>query len=728
MKGRRLRAVLGVLASLLFSVSAHAGEERPKIGLALAGGGAKGGAHVGVLRVLEELNVPIDYIAGTSIGSIVGGLYATGLSAAEIEETLATTDWDDLLRDKPARRDLAFRRKEDDARYLFDLELGLSKKGLEFPGGLLNGQKLFFMLQSLTLPVASIDDFDELPIPFRAVATDVRTGDMVVMGNGSLATAIRASMALPAIFSPVERQGQLLVDGGMVNNVPVDVVLDMGADVVIAVDLGAPLSSQEVENLVGVYQQTMRMLTRPNMTRRLEMADLVVEPPGIVDFKTMDFGRIAEIIPLGEQAAREHVETLERWAIGPDAFAEHRATQRPPESSARTMSFVRVEGNERVDRRVIEHRLRHRLGDPLDLDELFADLNRVYGLGDFELVDFAIDETGGEQGLVVRTQEKPWGPNYLHFGIGFQSDLDGETEFGLLANLTLSRLNRLGGEWRNDLLIGARRGLLSEFYQPFDFGGSWFVAPSLEFTSEQVGFFVDGRRAADLDVDVTSLSVDFGHQFTKYAEMRLGFETGRAEVDVATGELPGSGAPTPLLDEVEFGGVSFEFNSDRLDRVTVPRDGTVSQLRLFTSLNELGSEQEFDTVELSVLTFRSRFRQTVFGSIDAGWSSGDLPDWAVFRLGGFASLSGFAENELRGQYSGVARAGYYYNMRGNLYLGGWLELGNVWQTTDEIKLDNAIFAATAFLGLDLRFGPLYIAFGQAEEGENKVYVSLGRAL
>ena len=240
--------------------------ERPKIGLALGGGGAKGGAHVGVLKVLEELNIPVDYIAGTSIGGIVGGLYASGMTADELELAIANIDWNEALRDKPPRRDLSFRKKEENARYLLDLELGLGRGGVKWPSGFVSGQNLFFLLQSLTLNVADVTDFHQLPIPFECVATDVGSGEMVVLDSGYLATALRATMAIPGAFAPVRIDDQLLVDGGLVNNLPVDVVREMGADIVIAVDLGEDLSAREVgASMIQIYQQTMRMLTRPNV-------------------------------------------------------------------------------------------------------------------------------------------------------------------------------------------------------------------------------------------------------------------------------------------------------------------------------------------------------------------------------------------------------------------------------------------------------------------------------
>jgi NTE family protein len=713
--------------------TARDSDERPKIGLALAGGGAKGGAHVGVLRMLEELNVPVDYIAGTSMGSIIGGLYASGLTTDELETLLTTVDWDDLMRDKPPRRDLSFRRKEDDARYLFDLEFGFEKGRVVWPTGLINGQKLFFMLQSLTLQVADVDDFDELPVPFRAVATDVNTGDAVVLDRGNVAMAMRASMAIPSVFAAVLLGDRLLVDGGLTNNVPVDVVRAMGADVVIAVDLGAPLSSRETGSFLQIYQQTMRMLTRRNMEPQLAAADLVLTPKVSV-FGTLEFDAIEEIVKRGAEEAQSRAEELAAHAVAPERYAELMARHRRVDEAAPVIASVRVEGNERVDSRIIENKLRARGGEALDFDALADDLGRVYGLGDFKAVDFYIEDTAEGPGLVVRTEEKPWGPKYVRFGLSVATDLDGGGDLGLLSNLTVTQLNTRGAEWHNDLLLGTDRRITSEFYQPLDFKGRWFIAPSFELGQRRLSFFVDRREVGELSVRNSTAALDVGYQASKYAEFRLGVERGRLRVDTESGEIPADVVGDLDLGRIDLGGLVLEVQSDRLDNASVPRNGSRTRLRAFVSREGLGADAEYEKFELGASQFRSFGRDTLFGSLSAGWSSdGNLPEYESFRLGGFGSLSGFEEAQLRGQYLGVARLGIYHLFPkllslSDLFVGGWVEGGNVWQTRDEVGFDNLILTTTFFVGKDTAFGPVYLAFGQAEEGENKVYLAVGRTL
>ncbi|MEE8525925.1 MAG: patatin-like phospholipase family protein [Thermoanaerobaculia bacterium] len=708
-------------------VAARPVAARPKIGLALSGGGAKGLAHIGVLRVLEEQNVPVDYVAGTSMGAIVGGLYALGMNADEIEATVRSIDWNDIMEDKPARRDLSFRRKSDDLRYLADLELGLKKGKIRFPGGLRTGQKLMFTLQSLTLPAAGVSDFDDLPIPFRCVATDIATGDMVVLGEGDLAYAIRASMAIPGVFSPVELGGKLLVDGAAANNIPVDVVKAMGADVVIAVDISAQLATrEELDSFLGILGQARAMQNRKNMEPRLAMADLVITPE-VTMFKVLGFADADEIIARGDEKARAHAGDLEAYAVDAETYARYVAARPRLAPLPEKVDSIRFEGNQRVDDRIISGRLSVRPGGALDLEALSADLGKVYGLGDFELIDFALEQEDGETALVIRGREKPWGPTYIKTGLFLESDLDGASSFAILVNLTATRLNARGGEWRNDLQVGRERRLFSELYQPLDFNGGWFVAPSLEYERNRLDFFLDGRNVAEIDAKIATLALDLGYQFGSSAEIRLGIERGNATADVATGSLPQDVLESLEIDDVDFGAVVFEGTYDRLDSAGIPRHGGFARLRAFLSFEDLGADDEYDKLEAVAAQFVTRGRHTFLGNLNVGWSpGGELPVYDEFTLGGFRSLSGFQEDELRGQYLGVGRLGYYYRLTGKIYAGGWIEAGNVWQTSDEVGEDLFV-AVTLLLGTETLAGPLYLAYGIAEEGNSRLYLSLGRS-
>ena len=734
-------------------------QDRPRIGLALGGGGAKGGAHVGVLKAFEELNIPIDYIAGTSIGGIVGGLYATGMTADELADAISNIDWAEAMQDKPPRRDLSFRKKEENARYLFNLELGVGRGGIEWPSGFISGQNLFFLLQSLTLNVADVTDFHQLPIPFEAVATDVRTGEMAILDNGYLATALRATMAIPGVFAPVEIDGRLMVDGGLVNNLPVDVVKAMGADMVIAVDLGAELDTRTVgESMIQIYQQTMRMLTRPNVKSRLEMADIVINP-GVSDFGTMAFGDIVEIMDQGYEMVAEMADELSRYSIDPESYETFRQSQRRDFPAPVTIDFVDFQGNKRVDDRIVDRRImlepgttisfeleaddigsifesRSRRekrmkkqvaeGEPIGLRSLFLDLRRLYGLGDFQTVDFSFEERGDETGIVIGMREKPWGPNFLHFGLEVASDLEGATTFELLLNLTKTRINKLGAEWRTDLIIGTNRLLFSELYQPLDFAGDWFLAPRVEVGDERVKFWDDGDAVAELNIGGLNGGVDLGYAFNRMGEIRLGVDLGESKVNIETGALPPDLPEDANLDKFEIGAARLLGRWDNLDNVNVPRGGSGGAVLVYQSLEDLGADREYLKIGAHGSAFFSRGKHTGLLGYELGWSDELVPIYDQFYVGGLGSLSGYSNRELRGQYAGVGRFGYYHQTFKSWFLGGWVEGGNVFQDTSEITGSNLIWTGTVILAKDSSFGPIYLAYGHADTGKSRVYIQLGR--
>src|SRR5437867_1525382 len=342
------------------------GAARPRIGLALSGGGARGLAHIGVLKVLEELRVPIDVIAGTSMGAVVGGLYASGMSPDEIEREMERVDWATLFDDRPPRPDLPYRRKQDESSAFIDFELGLRSGKILLPRGLIGGQKLRVLFKSLTTRAAFIDDFDRLPIPFRSVATDLADGSMVVLSGGDLADALRASMSLPGTLAPAEIDGRHLVDGGLVRNLPVDVARDAGADLVIAVDVSTPFDPVEsLKTLADVTRQVADMLTQDNITKQAVSADVLIRPD-LAAVSATNFAARAEALRRGEEATRAQADVLRRYSLPPGEFeARLREVRGAPAALPTRIGSVRIEGASRVDRRIVERRIRTRSGSTL---------------------------------------------------------------------------------------------------------------------------------------------------------------------------------------------------------------------------------------------------------------------------------------------------------------------------------------------------------------------------
>lgn len=704
--------------------------ERPRIGLALSGGGARGAAHAGVLKVLEELHVPVDAISGTSVGAVVGGLYAAGVPAARIEEVLRKIDWNDALEDRPAYRDLVWRRKEEAARYLLDFEVGLHEGRFRLPPGFRAGQKLAFVLRALLIDAAS-DEFSELTMPLKIAATDVETGELVVLDHGDLADAILASISIPGVFAPVEIDGRLLVDGGVADNLPVDLARAAGADVVIAVDVGMPLDDRRrLDSLFSVLNQTTTFLTRKNTAASLADADLVVAPD-LGTIGSSSFERADEALALGEAAARAAASELRRYALDDASWAAYVAMRdrasRPPFSHI--VSEVRVEGAEQVDARVILGRVLMRTGAPIDVATLRDDLARVYGLDEFQRV--TVDVERGEYGdaVVLRVKEKSWGPTYIKFGLEAADDLEGSATYDVRTSIARTRLNARGGEWRTELQIGSTPSALAEFFQPLDFRGHWFVAPRIEAQRFKPQVFDAGRPVARYDVRKSGGGIDFGVQFGRFGAMRLGLARAKITAHVDTG------APDLPPYDVDSGGVAFQLGISTLDRPAIPTGGGVLTVTGYFPRRALGSDDAYDRVLAGASRFFGNGRHTGFVAFSLGTSLGStLPFYDEFELGGLFSLGGFSEGEFRGQRLMVASTGYYYRLatlpagfgRG-IYVGAIADVGNVWASSSDVSLGNSRHGFTPAVGLDTVLGPVFVAYGLGEGGSDRFYVTVGRS-
>lgn len=731
-----LATALAALAlSLLFSpvraaAAPAASVERPKIGLALGGGGARGLAHIGVLRVLEELRVPVDFIAGTSSGAIVGGMYAAGLSPDEIESRIVRIDWDDILSDKVARRDLSYRRKQNDRYYLFPIEMGMRGFRPIFPRGLIAGQKVGFFLRTATLGAAGISDFDLLPIPFRAVATDLETGASVVLHKGDLTEALQASMAIPGIFSPVEIDGRLLVDGGMSANVPVEVVRAMGADIVIAVNISAPLLGRdEIDNIVDISDQTLSFLSKKTNQQQLALLrerDVLISPE-LSNVGTSEFERTMDIIVAGTTATRGRAPAMRSLTLAPKAYDAWRQRQRAT-IGAKHVDFINVRKPARVAPEIITRRLNTEIGAPLNVDTLRADLTRIYDLGDFESVSYRPVHSEQGEGLEIEAEEKSWGPNYLHFGLNLSDDFEGDSRFNILLNYTRTWMNTWGGEWKNEFSIGRTRKVFSEFYQPLDPFGVWFVAPHLLYAHDTRDVYEGDRRVAQYGTKVSELGFDTGLELGKHGELRLGIV--RDWVDAA----PRVGATTLPDYDVRQGAYVASFVYDRIDNVNFPRNGILASSRLFMARPELGSDNTYNKLDVNWLMAFTYNTHTMFAGADFGTRlNHELPFYDNFTLGGFQHLSGYRTAQLNGQYKAFGRLVYYERIGrlpkaagDGIYIGGALEAGNVWNDRDDVSPNDLRQSIALFASAETMLGPLYFAYGLSDADNYAFYLFLGR--
>ena len=529
---------------------------RPTVGLVLSGGGARGAAHVGVIKVLDDLQIPVDFVAGTSMGAIVGGLYASGMTADELVHVIETADWSALLTDRPPRAQRSFRRKSDDIGFLVDFDLGIDKSGLIFPEGFIQGQNLEIALKRLALPAISIDDFDELPIPFRAVATDIVTGEAVVIDSGDLAAAMRASMSAPGIFKPVRSDGRILVDGGVANNLPVQIVRDMGADILIVVDVGFPLLSEEqLGSALAVTKQMLTILINGRAQDQIALldADDILISPNLGDFGSQDFQRLIEAQHLGNEKARELSGRLAELSISNEKYLAYRKRVERNRHDVPVIDSVVVENESRLSPRVIEARLTEQDGKPLDLGQLESDISNIYGFDTFETVTYDVVNDTGRNTLLVRATEKSWGPNYLRFGVNLEDDFSGNSNYNVAARLTRTEINRLGGEFRAELQIGETPRLFAELYQPLDYASRWFVNPQIEFARSGSGLFDNsGLQIAQIGSDDARLSLDGGRQFGNWGGFRVGVSRVHSDAELRIGPpgFPGGSAQTTSLTAV----------------------------------------------------------------------------------------------------------------------------------------------------------------------------------
>ncbi|WP_029045170.1 patatin-like phospholipase family protein [Cupriavidus sp. amp6] len=720
-------AVIGTPAA----TAAPARGTRPRICLVLSGGGARGAAHIGVLKVLEELRVPVDCIAGTSMGSLVGGAYATGMSPAEMERLVGGLSTDKLFKERPPRQDLTIRRKQDDFTNLFTPEIGVQSSGLMLPKGAVSGVQLETVLRQLAR-TPGYRDFDKLPIPYRAVATDLVSGTPVVFNAGELANVMRASMSVPGAVAPAEYQGRLLVDGGLTDNLPVGVARAMGADVIIAVNLGTPLMKrEELTSIIGVTGQMLNILTEQNVRASLASlapADVLIEP-ALGDFSATDFDHLTATIPIGEAATRKVAERLAPLALPPAQYAQLRAVQQAvPPPDTRPVDAIELAPLHRVNPEVATAVMETKPGEPLDQATLDQDMRRLFGTGDFEHVNYGIMEEPGKRILVVNAVEKSYGPDYLRFGLGLSSDFRGDAFFNLVGSYRRTWLNSLGAEWRTDAQVGQTTSLMSEFYQPLNTRQYFFIAPRIELERRPVNVFQGSTRLATYDLRRFDVALDVGSQFTKYGELRLGVQTGTLDATLSTG--PEALSPGP--GRIKRGAITGRLFFDQLDSVDFPRFGYAASLRVYASQPGLGADDSYVKAQAEGTYAHSFGNHTVSLGFKAGTNVGNpLPRYDLFQWGGFLQQSGYATGQLLGGNLQFARLVYYNKLARQtllqgIYAGFSLEAGRMGAPLVPGSPTGLLKSGSLFLALDSPLGPLYFAYGRAAAGTYSFYLYLGK--
>lgn len=736
-----VRATLLALVALTVSTQPEAAEAqlltgaRPKVGLVLSGGGARGVAHIGVLKALEELRVPVDYIAGTSMGAIVGGLYASGMSPDEIERSLAEADWRYLLSDAPPRESRSFRDKERDALLNQNLQIGISRTGeIQLPVGFISGQKLLTKLRELTLPMRRMEDFDRLPIPFRAIATDLGTGQKVVLREGSVAEAMRASMAVPGVFTPFEIRGRALVDGGLSANLPIETVRAMGADIVIAVDVRPELKpAEELESAIAVTNQMLDILIQREtleQVRTLGSGDVYVRMT-LPAAGSADFAGAVANVPTGYEQTMKQAGELRRLAVSQARFERYLAAQRVPRSSGVVISFLEFPGATGAVRQSLERQISFGAGERIELWKLQQELLGLEGFRHTEIVDFRLIEEDGKYGLVLETAPKKRGPNYVNLGFDFDYSSSGETDADLLLAFRMTELNRLGAEWETFLSVGDRTRVFSELYQPIEPMRRFFVAGSVLYSNEFLSAIDADDERLGFRLQELAAGLDAGARLGQSAEVRLGYTRGRSRIGRALG------APRDVRGWFGRGEVRAAVTLDTLDRANFPTKGFFGSAVATVAREELGAEDNYSRLQAHLFKPITFGRNTIVPRVvaDVRLSGSELPYYDRASLGGFLQLSGYSRGGLLDQNALLAQLIYYRELTklpaafgGGVYGGFSLEAGDVWSDLDDVRADDLKYAGSLFLGADTIIGPLYLGVGAANGSEAAVYLQLNPVL
>lgn len=714
---------------------------RPKIGLVLAGGGAKGSAHIGVIRKLEELNIPIDFVVGTSMGSYIAGMYALGLSADEIEERTLQIDWMSGYSDKVDRRDLSYRNKKNRDEFQINADIGYRDSEFNLPSGYIQGQTMAKLLRSATKNLPHFEHFDDMPIPFRAVALDLGKMEPYVFTHGNLVTAMQASMAIPGALKPIEYDGRLLADGAMVNNLPVDVVREMGADIIIAVDIGSDLRPQsDLTSYFSIIDQLITSMTRSNVEAQiatLSTSDILILP-NMGDIGTGEFKRLKEGVPIGEKAVMAVLEKLKGLSISDNeyqqySFAKNDRRKILNEQEMFVFDKVEVVSDTKHNKEIIKKTLGLKANINYTTDELELAVKRLYSQDLYERVEYEILQQDGEKVLRINAMKKSWGPGFINFMLGMEESVDGNSDISLGASYVLTDINEYGAEWRNEFIFGTRTNLSTEFYTPIDEKQSFYWRTKADYKRQKRNFYfekisddqiLDFIRTEYVTVTATS---ELGWNYGTWGVLAAGY-------DYVNGEIKSIGFN---IDDVGFTayGPYVRLGYDSLDNIFFPTQGQFLDIKYQNSREKLKiADDTSNTTSVEWMGVTSIDNHSFSLKLEFGGTDSELELPTVAQdLGGYRNLSGYTKNQISSRYKVFTEIFYNYRLAKNdfgafkfpTYLGFSLERGNVWNDKDDIKYSDMINSASVSIGIDSNIGPVILAYGYADTGEKSFYFFVG---
>ena len=720
--------------SLPLSLYSQEPTAKPRVGLVLSGGGARGAAHIGVLKVLEELHVPVYCIVGTSMGSIVGGLYSSGVEIEELERIVVETDWDMVMTDKTPRQEVNFRNKTDWHNYNITLEVD-PHNGITLPKGLITGKRLDLMLRSLTLNAS--DDFDQFSIPFRAIASDIETGEMVVLSKGDLTRSLRASMAIPGVFAPVEIDGKLLVDGGVAQNLAVDVARKMGADVVIAVNISTPLRTRDqLDNFLVVISQISGILTNRNVSDQiitLGPEDKLIAPD-LGTINSASFDRMEEAIEIGAKTARETWDSLSRYSVTKREYNSIREEQLSKSRQIEKIEFLRMDQESVPLFGYILKGITKSARNLLKKDVLAYDIFELYKRGEFEDIDFNLVHENGKPGLLIKAKEQTKTTHTVNLGLELSGMAQKDNSYRMVIRHTTSRLNRLGAQWRNEIWIGQNGEFSTELYQPLNpYAWHIFLAPRAQYSTYPVNWYSDynsDNAIAQYRIKKAYTGLDIGVQMGEYGEVRFGYLKGKITSSLETG------TSQMLKKKIHDGALKADLRFDRLDSPFFPRQGSLISAQYLHGSENLGADSDYETLQTVIMKPFTYGIHTVL--LRGEWdmtSENDNPLQMGFPLGGLFKISGLNTNQLYGSRLALGEMIYLARIMklpsllgSNLYAGASFERANISLKRSEINDRESIGGGSIFMGMDTNIGPIYLGYGHADGNRNAVYFTLGAKL
>lgn len=725
-----------IILSFLFCAISHAqsptdtkttqANPLPRIALVLGGGGARGAAHIGVLEVLEREHIPIACVVGTSMGGLTAGAYGAGLTPADMRERLDKADWTDMFLDSADYSQLGFRKKRVTRRFLSGTELGLTNHGLQLKPGVIAGTKIKLFFNQLIGADSGERKIEDLPIPTAIVATDIGTGDKFVFKSGSLSLAMRASMSVPGLMSPVDYEGHKLVDGGLVDNLPVEVAQELcNPDVIIAVNVGSKLKpADQVVSLLSVTSQMIGILAKQNVAysiAKLKPQDIYIEPK-LGDFSATDFAHYQQAAVIGAQATEAVLAKLKNYSVDEPSYVAWRNTKSNQRESVVQVDQIVISHLERQPPDYMKQHIRQQPNNLLNRAELEQDLIHLYGDGFYESIDYQINSQGDQKALVINAIEKDWSSDYFTFGFDINNEYRQDTNFDVRAAYRNTWINHYGGEFFGTADIGSNPGFEAEFYQPLNYRQTYFVQPSVYHKSEVFSVFLNQDKIAEYDLKRSYSEISFGKNLEFYGQAKLGWREYdmKSTSDVSAVDLGNY--------HDKYGGIIFDMQVDERNRLHFPSRGWSGRLTYFNSPHQdyakLSSELNFAyPLDNFVLAGRASYIRSTHGQ---------LPFVDAAYLGGFLNLSAYATNQI------IADNAFYTHLRaeriigrmplglnGDLRLGLGLEgakLKNAYTTTEA---ESWLNSAVLYLGGETPLGPAYLGLGFSNDGKLNLYMQVG---